>query len=332
METEKDYTEMDILLAAYFAGEVTSEEKNEVESWRNRAAANSLYFEQAKKTWDVSAQLYAEKKFDTDAAWQRLQGKIENEAAPKSIRSYSWAIAAALALIIGISVFFILNQPNNQAVSNLQLASTNKVLNDTLPDGSFISLNKNTRIDYPSSFTGTNREVALKGEAFFDVHHDASHPFIIHASQVDIRVLGTSFNVIAYPNTDSVHVSVQTGRVQCMIAGDTVLITPGEYAVYHAGNKKFSRGKENDPNRSSYRDRIFSFNNTPLSTAVQQLNDAYGSMIIIKNEQLKNCTFSTTKVFRNEPLENILSLMEATISLTSRREGNTIILDGPGCP
>lgn len=334
MKNEQDISETDILLASYFAGEANAAEKEAVEKWLSASEENRNYFEQSKKTWNASGDLLAEKTFNTDAAWNKLQNRMhEKPAEQKPVkRNYYWAAAAAIVLLIGITALFMLTKDSGTETQSMQFASTNEILNSTLPDGSKISLNKNSQIDYPAAFTGEKREVKLSGEAFFDISHDAKHPFIIHTGMMDVKVLGTSFNVRAYPNSDSVHVSVQTGRVQCAANGDTVYITPGEYAVYHKGKGKIRKGTEDDPNRSAYRDRIFRFNKTPLAIAVQQLNEAYGCNIILKNDQLRTCEFSTTKVFKNEPVENIITAIEAIYpGITSKKEGKNIILDGTGC-
>ncbi|HTF05933.1 MAG TPA: FecR domain-containing protein [Bacteroidia bacterium] len=334
MKNEVDYSAIDILLAAYFAGEADSVECAQVEAWLKASEENRKYFEVSKKAWDASGELGAGKTFDTDAAWKKLQDQMhENpERTEKAKRNYTWAAAAGVLLVIGISSILWLTRGPSLDYETLAMTSATDVINDTLPDGTLISLNKNSKITYPSSFTGAQREITLIGEAFFDVSHDATHPFVIHTGTMDVKVLGTSFNVRAYPGGDSVHVSVKTGKVQCMANNDTLVILPGEYAVYNKGAGKIRKGNDDDPNRAAYRDRIFRFNNTPLGIAVQQLNDAYGCNIVLKNEDLKTCTFTTTKVFYNEPVENIIETIEVIFpGIASDTVGNTITLDGTGC-
>lgn len=331
MRNEAVQPEMDSLLASYFAGEADNAERAQVEAWLNASAENKKYFEASKKAWDASAQLLPDQSFDTDAAWNNLQRKINRMDEPaKTRRGFKWYAAAAIALLTGIAALLVMNNSRGE-VETVMLASTTEVLTGTLPDGSMISLNKNSQLRYPSSFTGAQREITLTGEAFFDVSHDAAHPFIIHTDKMDITVLGTSFNVRAYPEGDSVHVSVKTGKVQCVSGKDTAIILPGQYAVY-VENGAIRTGTDNDPNRAAYRDRVFRFNNTPLGVAVQQLNDAYNCKIILKNEALSACTFTVTKVFYNEPVENIIDAIEVVYpGITSHKEGNTITLDGTGC-
>jgi transmembrane sensor len=334
MRNETDQSEMDILLAAYFAGEADSMERAQVEAWINASEENRKYFESSQKIWNAAGQLVADKTFNTDAAWKKLKAEIDAQSsrtAPVK-RNYSWTAAAGVILLVGIASLLWFMRDGENTIQTMTVASAAEVINDTLPDGSLISLNKNSQLSYPSSFNGEQREVTLNGEAFFDVSHDAEHPFVIHTEMMDVKVLGTSFNVRAYPGGDSVHVSVNTGKVQCMAGRDTVIIMPGEYAVYTKGNRSIRKGQEDNPNRSAYRDRIFRFNNTSLGVAVQQLNDAYGCNIVLENEALKTCTFTITKVFNNEPVGNIIEAIEVIFpEITSHQEGNTITLDGPAC-
>lgn len=331
---EQEFSGIDVLLAAWFAGEATEAEKAEVENWLSESEENRLYFERSKKAWEASALSAAEHSFNADAAWDKMKSKMAGSAGETqkpSGRKYTWAVAASVAALLGIASLFWFLKNNPENTEPIQLASADRIIEDTLPDGSRISLNKNSTLDYPGKFSGERREVKLSGEAFFNVERDAEHPFVIHAGPVDVKVLGTSFNVDAYPNSDSVHVSVHTGHVQCAVNGETVDLLPGEYAVFDKGKGKFRKGKEDDPNRAAYRDRIFRFNNTPLAIALQEINDAYGCRIVLENDRNRSCPLSTTKVFRNEPVDNIITFIEATANLSARKEGDHIVLEGQGC-
>ena len=330
MKNEMDHTAIDILLASYFSGEADETERAQVELWKTASEENNAYFGRSKKAWDASAHLLSDARFDTDAAWKKLSQKIHGDETSAGKRNYSWAIAAGVLLILGVTTLLWLMKGPGMEAQHLVLTSSAEVVHDTLSDGSVISLNRNSQLEYPSQFDGDKREVSLRGEAFFNVAHDAKHPFIIHTNMMEVKVLGTSFNVCAYTD-DSVRVSVETGKVQCVSDGDTVVIVPGQYAVYDKGSGRIRVGKEDDPNRSAYRNRIFHFNDTPLSSVVQQLNAAYGCNIILKNEQLKTCRFSSTKVFNNEPVGNIIEAIEVTFGISSQSNGTTIVLDGTGC-
>jgi ferric-dicitrate binding protein FerR (iron transport regulator) len=334
MKNEMDQTAIDILLASYFAGEADAAERAQVENWIASSEKNRTYFDASKRAWDASAALLNDQRFNTDAAWKkvhlRMNGMHDEKRTGK--RKYMWMAAASVALLLTVLSVFLLNNDSTGEVWQVAVETSTETQTDTLPDASIVSLNRNTKIEYASEFDGETRQVNLSGEAFFEVQRNEQQPFIIRAGVMEVKVLGTSFNVRAYPGEDSVHVSVETGKVECVANGDTVIITPGQYAVYDKGSGKIRLGKEDDPNRSAYRNRIFRFSDTPLASMVQQLNAAYGCKIILNNDAIKSCRFSSTKVFNNEPVGNIIEAIKVTFpNITSQDNGNVIILDGTGC-
>jgi ferric-dicitrate binding protein FerR (iron transport regulator) len=209
------------------------------------------------------------------------------------------------------------------------LAATEVSKPATLPDGSKITLNRNSSLTYPEHFEGETREVTLKGQVFFDISPDAAHPFIIHTGTLNIKVVGTSFDVNAFPESDSVRVSVQTGKVKCYVGKDTVVLAPGEIAVYTKSTGELRKGVEGDPNTTSYRNRIFKFHNTRLSDAVQLLNNAYGSNIIIKSDAIRDC--GVNGEYSNESLDFILLTIEDALGVSMKKSEGKIFLDGKSC-
>jgi len=334
MNNEQEHTPTDELLARYLAGETDSGEKEQVENWIDASKENRAHYESMKKTWDATEEKNGKTNFNTDAAWSRMKVRMNSseETPAKQPRNFS-RIAASITvfLIMAVALLWYL-QPTTPMVQPLAFNSGDQFVQDTLPDGSIISLNKNSRLTYPSSFTGAVREVTLIGEAFFEVHKDAAHPFIIHTGQMDIKVLGTSFNVRAYPKSDSVRVSVKTGRVQCFAANDTVVLLPGEMVVYDEPSRKMNKRMEDDPNTLSYRNRIFKFKDTKLSDAIRLLNEVYGSNIKLKNDKLGDCGVNGD--FVNEPIEKIVTIIGETLGFKVERgtDANTFFIDGQPCP
>jgi ferric-dicitrate binding protein FerR (iron transport regulator) len=331
MSNEQENTRIDELLARYLSAETTAAENAEAESWINASAENKKYFEGLKEIWNHAASPAAIQ-FDTNAAWNRMKTRMNvNEPASKISRPAYFRIAAGVALFIllGTSLFLLTQkeeQPKMKVLAWTPLQASNV---DTLPDGSIITLNRNSQLTFPEYFNGETREVNLKGEMFFEIKPDAERPFIIHTGSLDIKVVGTSFNVNAFPETDSVRVSVTTGKVKCYVGKDTVVLVPGEIAVYNKKTRKLRKGREDDPNATAYRNRFFKFDNTRLSDAVRLLNNAYGSNIVIKSSVINDCGVNGT--FNNRSLDFVLDIISATAGITIERNGNTIILDGKGC-
>lgn len=331
MSNEQENTYTDELLARYLTGETNATENAEALSWINASTENKKYFEGLKEIWAHSSSSNSSQ-FDTNAAWNRMKTRMDvNVPGTKASRPSYFRIAAGVALFIllGSLTYLIISNTKDPEMKTLVAMATETPKDDTLPDGSIVSLNRNSQLTYPEYFKGNTREVNLKGEVFFDVSHDAEHPFIIHTGTLNIKVVGTSFNVTAFPETDSVRVSVQTGKVKCYIGNDTVVLVPGEIAVYNKTTHELKKGHEDDPNTTAYRNRIFDFSNTRLADAIKSLNNAYGSNIIIKSDVIRECRL--TVKFKNESLDNILVVIKDALGVSVDRAGMTILIDGKGC-
>ncbi|MGL4599289.1 MAG: FecR family protein, partial [Bacteroidia bacterium] len=222
---------IDTLLGRYLANECDMPEKLQAEKWIAASPENKLYFDGLQHIWDDASETDAAS-FNTDAAWNRLHTSMHGHTAASNTFGL-WKVAASVAafLVLGVLTYTLIKD-DAVAVPQLAFSATDKIQNGTLPDGSKIALNVNSQLNYPKSFDGNTREVELKGQAFFDVAHDATHPFIIHTNAIDIRVVGTSFDVKAYPNSDSALVSVVSGKVKCYTGNDTLVLTAGQQVVF----------------------------------------------------------------------------------------------------
>ena len=151
---------------------------------------------------------------------------MQKEAVERKMRPVSWLRIAALFILvagaglIGYQVF------NNEKVEEVLVASQALPVVDTLPDGSVVTLNKNSSLNYPSKFKGNKRAIALKGEAFFNVTPDKENPFVINVNDVEIKVVGTSFNVRS--ENGVTEVIVETGVVQVTRNNKMVELRPAE--------------------------------------------------------------------------------------------------------
>ena len=119
-----------------------------------------------------------------------------------------------------------------------------------MEDGTVILLKPNSSIEYPAKFSAVDRKVTLKGEAFFDVTKDKNRPFIISTSELTVKVLGTSFNVMAYEGAKEISVAVKTGKVSVVKSKDEVtnrpqlnevILTPNQEVIYNTTQEYFSK-------------------------------------------------------------------------------------------
>jgi transmembrane sensor len=210
----------------------------------------------------------------------------------------------------------------------LTFTSGNQSIEKILPDGTKILLSKNSIITYPKTFEGDTREINLTGEGFFDVHHDAAHPFIIHTQGTDVRVLGTSFNVRAY--NAQVQVLVKTGRVQFSKNNSKVILTKGQKAEILANVDTIIKSEISEDN-VLVKEKLnsFIFDKMSLGEVAESLSKQFNVEIVFTNDKIKNCKLTAT--FENENLDNIISVIAETFNLTAAHQKNGIVLSGEGC-
>ena len=161
----------------------------------------------------------------------------------------------------------------------------------SLPDGTEVWLNAQTRIHFPSGFQGTRREVYVQGEAFFRVSRDQQHPFIVHAGQTEVQVLGTSFNINTYAADCSVTSLVEGAVINRDEHGGEVALRPGTQAVYSA-DRHFSTQPFDETEVLSWMKGVYYFHNTPLKDISKVISRWYNAEVYFKNTGMQSKTFS----------------------------------------
>ena len=326
------------LLLRFLLGEATKDEMHQVQEWLQQSEENQKLLDSYEAIWAKAGKLTPHPvAVDTVSVWKKMSGRIdqyEEEQTTKtiSLRSritwISGSIAAAIVIVFGIYQL-LLKQPQQ-----LMLASTKEVLHDTLPDGSNIALNKNSNITYPEQFAKNERRVKLEGEAFFNVEHNKEQPFIIEANNAYVKVLGTSFNVKAYENSE-IEVIVTEGLVQLFTVdsqtNDTtsLLLKAGEKGKISTENRKPIHVAENIPDELFWMDYTLIFNDTDLKKVFSLLENYYNVEIEVSDKRIYECRLSTT--FSNNKIDDIIKVITATFEFEYTKENNTYTIKGDGC-
>lgn len=310
----------DELLASYLLGEADEDTRRLVEQWIIESPGNQRYFDHFKTIWEASKAIEIPATVNEHEAWQRFKQRTQQaEQRPAITRTFGkLKVAAAIIIAFGLS-YLIWDKTTSAPVT---FAAINESKIDTLPDGSYVTLNKNSSITYTGRFKGNKRKIKLKGEAFFNVSPNKDKPFVVEVNDITVTVLGTSFNV---KNTNGhTEVVVETGSVQVTKNNRSVILKPKEKIILEQQDTALHKETSTDKLYNYYRTREFVCDNTPLWKLVEVLNEAYQSDIIIENEALKNLPLTTT--FNNESLDNILNIISETFKITVERNSNKIIL------
>lgn len=197
--------------------------------------------------------------------------------------------------------------------------------NLVLPDGSKIYLNAGSSLRYPDQFTTDKREVFLTGEAYFEVASDSLHPFIVHTPDVAIRVLGTSFNVNAYPDGKWIKTTLVTGRVEALCGENSFIMTPGTQVAYNTTTREATYSPVNIRQCISWKDGYYDFEDMPLEELMQIFTRWYNLNIEFADPKIKEIKFSG-RLKRYEDLRSLFKMLEYTRDIRFIIEKNKIII------
>lgn len=339
------------LLAKKMANQLPPEEEQELERLLQQHPDASYVKEVMMQPWNDKHKRFTPE--ETELALQRhlkrLEAAMETEEEPEPekgrirrmiFRISGAAAVLALAFYIGYAVW-----PGKTAqTAGLQQLVTQSGSRSQvkLPDGTTVWLNAGSRLDYPKQFSGARREVTLSGEAFFNVAQDAEHPFIVKTRTFSIRVLGTTFNVRAYPQEENAVTSLVSGAVEVVMDKKTVRLQPNEKlsiptllpekgddadevtdAPAPVVKSRLTEVKDSVMAETAWVENKLAFKSLPLEKVAVLLGQWYGADIRFRNEDKKQV--SLTAVFEKETLNEALEALELTGSFRFKKDADGII-------
>jgi transmembrane sensor len=263
-------------------------------------------------------------RFSAKNSWKILERRIS--PASGKIKFLRIAGSVAASILICLASWYTYDYIQS---GTIQTISTLAEIRDiTLPDQSVVTLNRYSTLSFPSRFRGAKREVRLTGEAYFDVEKDTRHPFIVKAESVNVQVLGTQFNVEAYPEDPEIKTTLIEGSVAVSIPEENrrIVLSPNESAVYNRLQKSLQH--EINPKSNNdivWRNGHFLFDYLPLQEITRQLSHAFNIKIEITDSELRN--YHIRANFTNgESLEEMLELLKGAGNFNYTITNNTIII------
>jgi ferric-dicitrate binding protein FerR (iron transport regulator) len=298
------------LIHKELTGEISPEESGLLNEWLMSHQDNRDTYEVIKAVWESSASYKAPFTPNVDLAFQKQLERINSEQViePKVMRmkpSY-WVSAIAASVIFLISALMIWNNYNPN-----QFSASDDIVNVILKDGSELWINKGSSVTLDPSFGSKNRNVTLIGEAYFDVARDETLPFVINAGQLNIKVLGTEFNVRSIDFTTN-SVAVQEGRVQVTTQENSITISDGEY-VKLSPEGYLEKSILNDSNEFNWKNNVLVFDDAPLADVVEDLSSFYNTPIEVIGGGLE-CPITYTKPVKSD-IESILLVLSKAYDL-----------------
>jgi ferric-dicitrate binding protein FerR (iron transport regulator) len=263
---------------------------------------------------------------------------FDNFLKSKIGRLQLWKVAAVILLVIsaGVVVWMadISSKKKNPTSVSAPIKKDDSVSHRqliNLPDGSTVVLNTNSKLEYPPDFSTNSRDVYLNGEAYFDIKHDPSKPFIVHTGSISTKVLGTAFNIHAYRSQSYVEVTVTRGKVEVR-AKEKILgvLQKNEQIVFLKASEEYNKKTVSTEPVVAWRKNELYFDDVSFGEAALVLSNRYHVAIEFVSEKLRSCQF--TAAFNNSTtLEHALTVICELNNATYKMQGDKIFIDGEGC-
>ena len=321
------------LISQYLTNELSEQDQKDLMLWVEADPANKSFFEEMKKLWEITEEELMPLEVDSEKAWLKIDPQL-NEKKENGSRPFfgnRWfRIAAALAIAIGAALW-LLSPQTNSSTDWIEVASQeNETKTVQLPDGSLVTLNEGTTIRYNKDFDPRN--LNLIGEAFFEVEENPQSPFSVIGQNAKTTVLGTSFNVRAYPLEDKVEVTVVSGKV-AFEAKEKIeekeILTAGQAAILKKEALLVERISTKDENAISWKTQSLNFDNTTVSEIILSLERHFNIEVTVENEAILNCHFSGS--FDQPKLNETLNIISFAMNGEFEKIDGNYILKGMGC-
>lgn len=318
-------------LIGYIRGKITSEaEIAEILVWIESSTENQKCYTQLKNLWVVTGLEYPE------------PCEIPSFSIPKDkkvnykdrLLGYFLKYAAVFILAFGLgtlSLYFINKNETNDLASlyNTIEVPYGEQSQITLYDGTKVWLNSGTKFRYPVVFNAKTRNVFMEGEAYFNVSKDAEHPFVVSAGQLKVQVLGTHFDVCAYPDDDAFSTTLVEGSVNVINTtnGKGVKLKPGEQVILNRETDELKHLNVDTELYTSWKENLLKFEDAPFEEVIQKMERWYD--VKIKVDPAINTKERYTMTIKTESLREMLQLISRTTKIKYEIKVNTVLIKSP---
>ncbi len=329
------------LAAKYLAGQTSPPEERELFAWTAANPTNQKFFDEWTQAWALTESA-ASSPFEADlgAAWSKVDAAISEgnplsveRPAPKVVSLSKiirrWSVAAAVLFVLAATTWWLNRQPEQAQLVEVQTFDHEKK-EIILPDSSHVWLNENSKLMYNPRFE--QRHVTLEGEAFFEIERLVEHPFEITSGDATTTVLGTSFNVRAYPAEERIEVTVKTGKVVLAVTKkkqSPVLLTPGETGVFDKKEEKVEVATLEIDNADAWKTQKLAFDDEKMAQVIASLERYFDVDIEVSDPALLECPYTST--FDQPDLDAILTVIGSTIGFEFSKTERRYLLTGKGC-
>ncbi len=351
--------EITLLLYKCLTGKASEKEYEEAYHWVHLNGENAAYFDTLYQLWFAAGMKRQANPALQEQVWMKLKARVNIKPEKHRINVKWLRIAAMLAAAISLGYFLRMFFTDDIGVAHYTVEAPKGAKSIvTMADGSRVMLNAGSKIFYTSEYNVNNRELALTGEAFFEVAKNKAKPFRVKAGGIVINALGTAFNVKAYPGEGRVETTLVEGLVSIEKTGrganqEPILLKPNQQAIYyktkaeqlaeakktgepHTDNIALQKPLPEKQGRilltpevktevfTSWKDKRWIFQNEPFGAFATKLERIYDVSIVIEDAELIN--YKLTGSIEEDNIEMVLSALQLIIPIDYKFERKQIVI------
>ena len=334
MQMKEEYNDIDGLITSYLSGNLDKASFSELQKWTMESEANRIYVRNKLELWFSSGVSGSVEPFDEDAAFTLFQQRaaIFPKKEKPARRSFSWKMlyrvaAVLLVLLVPFATYYQGKHTVKQNFSDIVVEAslgTHTKLN--LPDGSLVWLNAGSKVTYSQGFGVDDRKLTLEGEGYFEVAHNEKVPFEVCTKEVNLRVLGTKFNVEAYSARKIFETSLMEGRVKVKLPHDeknSVILAPNQKTTLIDGRLVVS--KIDDYNVYRWKEGLYCFRNKPFADIIKDLEKYYDLKIQMDKKEIAKVAL-TGKFRISDGLDYALRVLQNDVAFIYQRNRDNDVI------
>lgn len=309
------------IIKQFLENRFSADTEEKVQKWIIEDEKQEEKAQSSLEYWD-SLDVEADQK--TYAALERINKRLHPQNRKRiPLRRQLLRVAAVLIPFVFVAGgYFYYSNSQNQLVEISVAYGEEKQL--ILPDGSEVWMNAGTTLKYPKDFKNNNRSIFLSGEAYFSVIKDEERPFIVEANNISVKVLGTRFNVKAYPDEHQITTTLTSGKVQVNTnREDTYILEPNQQLTFNKDTKEINIHEIASEQTTAWINGQLIFMDATIDEIMQTLERRFDVSININNP-ISSSKLYTVKFYRNENLEDILDILEDVIGFSYTKQDNSI--------
>ena len=294
-------------------------------------------YNKVKIAWAFLASTKNMPEYKIENSYKKLQSRLSSRSTSFRLKTNLLLKYAAVLLLFLCTLplaFYLKNQltDNGAELKYTTVVAKYKQISEViLPDSSVVWLNSGSSLTYNNNYSLDNRDLTIKGEGYFDITKNKKIPLTVSFNDLKVKVLGTKFNVSAYPDNRKVTVALETGCVQLSHARNksfSYTLAPGEIAEYNTKTKKVRVKKTTIGDYTAWKDGLLVFRDTPMNEVIRMLERKFNVDFVVNDPAMYDPTFNAT--FRDENLVEVLDYIKYTCHVSyslSKDDANKTLIE-----